>query len=48
LGSGKGRWAENFRDKYRGTAEETRRREKMEPIGEEEEPEPHTSGSHKY
>jgi hypothetical protein len=51
LGSGKGRQAENFRDEDRETGEERKERrggDKMEPIGEEEETEPHSPGSHKY
>ena len=50
MDSGKGRRAENFRDENRedrGT-EEGKEKDKMEPIGEEEEPEPHSPGSHKY
>ena len=31
-----------------GEKEGRRGRDKMEPIGEEEEPEPHSPGSHKY
>ena len=50
--SGKGRRAENFRGEYReyGRTETKGRRgrNKMEPIGEEVEPEPHSPGSHKY
>ena len=50
--SGKGRRAENFRGEYReyGRTEMKGRRgrNKMEPIGEEVEPEPHSPGSHKY
>ena len=54
MGSGKGRWAENFRDEYREyreqrverEEEERRGRDKMEPIGEEEES--HSFGSCKY
>jgi hypothetical protein len=48
LGSGKGRQAKNFRDEYRGEKKGNRRRGKMEFIGEAEEPESHTTGSHKY
>jgi hypothetical protein len=52
LSSGEGRQAKNFRDENRegrGTVKKGRRGEdKMEPIGEEEEPEPHSPGSHKY
>jgi hypothetical protein len=49
LGSGKRRWADNFRDEYRGTEKKGRRgRDKKEPIGEEEEPELHSPGSQKY
>jgi hypothetical protein len=45
-------WAENFRDKYREDREEMKRNggrggDKTEPIGEEEEPESHSPGSHK-
>ena len=50
MDSGKGRRAENFRDENRedrGT-EEGKEKDKMEPIGEEEGPEPHSPGSHKY
>ena len=52
MSSGEGRQAKNFRDENRegrGTVKKGRRGEdKMEPIGEEEEPEPHSPGSHKY
>ena len=47
MGSGKGRWAEKFRDKDRGKEGHRRKwrgGDKMEPIGEEEEPEPHSPG----
>ena len=42
MGSGKRRWTENFEDEYR-EAERQRRRQrgdKVDPVGEEEEPEP--------
>ena len=42
-GGGRGKGEE--RDRQRGRQ---RRGDKMEPIGEEEEPEPHSPGSHKY
>ena len=56
MGSKKGRQAENFRDEYReterqrdrGTEGRQRGGDKIEPIGEEEEPEPLSPGSHKY
>ena len=49
MGSGKRKQAESFRDEYRETeGQRWRGGDKIEPIGEEEEPEPHSPGSHKY
>ena len=49
MSSRKRRGNENLEYREKSETEKGRRgRNKMEPIGEEEEPEPHSPGSHKY